>query len=343
MKALSIYLALTAAACAILPGPAAYGQRKQDPEAFYRSPHTMHGKTVVIPTGTTIEGRMDETIGSSVSKPGKRFTISIASPVLANGTDVIIPSGAKILGEVVEAIPHDKIPRKKGAPKPTGKLRVTMNGLQMPDGMTYPLVCSMTGEAMFMGNRVMANPTLGGGVGYMGTAASFEAVSPNLQQNLRRGGRGPQVVDPSKFMKDPIYGAAAAARSAMNRAGAKPLIRALVMRDRELYIDEGSSISVKLDAPLKIGINPTGTAGEALPELDTGSSGGLPEGESSGRRFARTRAPEQRSQPAGESPGDITDSDSPSGTAGDGGGQVPFPPAGGSGAGQGSPLSDDSF
>src|SRR5262249_53147865 len=159
-----------------------------------------------IPVGSTIEARMDSTIGSSVSQSGERFTVTVASPVLANGTDVIIPSGAQIMGEVVEAIPHDKLPRKKGYPIPTGKLRVNMNGLKMPDGLTYPIICSLTGETMVMGSRVMANPTLGGGIGYMGTAAGFEAVGPNAADAMRRSGRGPQVMNAQQFMRDPIYG-----------------------------------------------------------------------------------------------------------------------------------------
>src|SRR4029434_8693966 len=130
--------------------------------------------------------------------------------------------------------------------------RVNMNGLKMPDGMTYPIICSMTGETLVMGSRSMANPNLGGGVGYMGTATGFEAIGPNAADAMRRSGRGPRVMNAKQFMRDPIYGS-----QAMRGSGsANPSIRALVKRHNELYIDEGASITLKLDAPLSIGVNP---------------------------------------------------------------------------------------
>jgi len=317
MKLFTLCLSLAFLGAAVLPAAPCLAQRRSNPEAFYRAPDTMHGKTVIIPVGSTIEARMDSTIGSSVSQSGERFTVTVASPVVANGTDVIIPSGAQIMGEVVEAIPHDKLPRKKGYPIPTGKLRVNMNGLKMPDGLTYPIICSLTGETMVMGSRVMANPALGGGIGYMGTAAGFEAVGPNAADAMRRSGRGPQVMNAQQFMRDPIYGTQAAMRNAMR--GGAPSIRALVKRHNELYIDEGASVTLKLDAPLKIGVNPTGTAGEAMPALDTGRGSG--EGADSGQRFSRTRTPDTPAPAA--SGGDIGGG----GAAGGAQPQVPFSPA----------------
>ena len=43
-----------------------------------RVPATVNpsGRTVVIPAGTTFEGRIESTIGSSVSKQGQSFTIT---------------------------------------------------------------------------------------------------------------------------------------------------------------------------------------------------------------------------------------------------------------------------
>src|SRR4030095_3791143 len=139
-----------------------------------------------------------------------------------------------------------------------------------------------------MGSRSMANPNLGGGVGYMGTATGFEAIGPNAADAMRRSGRGPRVMNAKQFMRDPIYGS-----QAMRGSGsAKPSIRALVKRHNELYIDEGASITLKLDAPLRIGVNTTGTAGEALPELNTGRGS---DGEEPSRRFSRSRTPDASS------------------------------------------------
>ncbi len=75
----------------------------------------LEGKTILLPIGTTLEGRMDSTISSGHSKEGDRFTIGMSTPVLANGSDVIIPAGSQIMGEVVEAIASGKIKREEAA------------------------------------------------------------------------------------------------------------------------------------------------------------------------------------------------------------------------------------
>ena len=304
LLSVSLLLTLTQLVLPIVPGVLA--QRNENPETYYRAPSSMHGKTVLIPVGTTFEGRIDSTIGSSVSQTGERFTITMASPVLANGVDVIIPAGSQIQGEVVEAIPAKSFPHQKGMPKPTGKLRVQLTGLKTPDGLSYPMVASLTGETIIMGRKVMANPGLGGGVGYMGTAAGFEAVAPGMADRYRgRGGRGPTVVSPQQLMRDPLYGAMAGINPMMRTGMGQPTIRALVKRECDLYIDAGSPLSVKLDAPFKIGMAQTGTAGEALGDLDIGAGSG-----ESGRRFSRTKsgARGEQSQPTENYPGNTTGS-----------------------------------
>lgn len=306
MRRAVIWMLVAAASCG-----AVYAQRGGNPEAYYRAPSTMHGKTVVLPAGTTFEGRMDGTVGSRLSHAGERFTITLSAPILANGVDVIIPAGSQVIGEVVEAIPASKLPHEKNMPKPTGKLRVQLNGLQTPDGVNFPLVASMAGETITMGRRTMNNPNLGSGVGYMGSAASFEAVAPGMSdRNRGRGGRGPQVVTKQQMMRDAIYGMGNTGNS-MDRM-AKPTIRSLVKREHDLYIDSGSPITIRLDAPFKIGVNPVNPG-------DIGGAPGFGGSESSssdggGRRFSR------------------------GGNSTSGGGEEPFP---GDTAGSGSPRQPD--
>ncbi len=213
---------------------------------YYRSPSSIMGKTMIIPAGAIFEGRIDSTIGSRVSHPGDKFTITLSSPVLANGTTVIIPVGSQVLAEVVEAIPASHIQHKKGMPKPRGKLRVQLQSLRLPDGLTYPLVASLAGENIFQGGRKVENPNLGEGIGYVGTDTSFEAVRPRA----RYLGAGQQVLSKQEFLRDPIYG-----QSSTWITGS-PDIRSLVERNRELYIDKGSPLSIKLEAPFKIGFTP---------------------------------------------------------------------------------------
>lgn len=230
-----------------------YARENQDPEAYYKAPKSVHGKVVIIPMGTTFEGRIDTSIGSSISHQGQSFNIVMSTPVLANGIDVLIPQGALIVGEVVEAIPSSHLPHEKNMPKPCGKLRVQLSGLKMPDGTTYPLVANLIGEEgdkrHGRGGQVEG---LGGGVGYMGSTSSFEAVAPGMSDRYRGGrGRGPKVLTKEEVMRDPILG-----NSERRHMNQQATIRSLVRRKNDLYIDSGSPLSVKLAAPFKVGFRP---------------------------------------------------------------------------------------
>src|SRR5947207_1876547 len=57
----------------------AIAQRNMNPETYYRAPSSMHGKTVVLPAGTTFEGRMDNSVGSRISHQGERFTVTLST------------------------------------------------------------------------------------------------------------------------------------------------------------------------------------------------------------------------------------------------------------------------
>ena len=178
---------------------------------YYKAPTSYSGKTIVVPAGTTFEGLIDRTIGSSLSKQGTSFTISVSSPLLANSSDVLIPAGAIIIGQVVQAIPAKDVPHAKKE-KPVGKLRVQITALKMPDGMTYPMVASLVGEETvsrnpYMYNQFTANnnPVRGSGIAYLGTPSGFETVAPGkARYNSRTGIQ--QVITKNEMMNDPIMG-----------------------------------------------------------------------------------------------------------------------------------------
>lgn len=262
------------AALSIASGPFVYpadAQRSQSADSLYRGAQTMHGKTVIIPIGVDFEGRLDHTIGSSVSKQGERFEVEVSSPVLANGTDVLIPAGSAVIGEVVECIPSSRLPHQKGFPKPTGKLRVQLSGLRTPDGVTYPMVASLAGETQARGgggggrgNRggmERPNTHLGHGVAYVGTQASFEAVAPGAAQRFRaKPGQPPKLVTPQEIMRDAIYGTGQAGTAASGLSH----IRSLVKRNSNLWILAGSPLSIRIDAPFKMGIAPAAGSASVL-------------------------------------------------------------------------------
>ncbi len=205
------------------------------------------GKTILIPAGTTLEGRIDTKIGSAFSRAGQKFNVTLASPVLGNGQAVLIPAGSQLTGEVVEAIPSGHLEHAKKTPKPMGKLRVQLTGLRTPDGTTYPLVASFIGEVPkknpSAGGRT-TGPELGTGVAYIGSQSNFNRIYPAA------GGRSGPLVTKQQMLNNPLYG------DPEHGAGLGGGIRSLLKRGRELIIYQGSPMSVRLDAPLEMAVVP---------------------------------------------------------------------------------------
>ena len=254
-KILAAGLLLSIAGASPLDASAQQRTKRSDPNTYYRAAHTMSGKTIILPIGTTFEGRMSTSISSAKSHSGQAFSIILSSPLLANGTDVVIPAGSEVIGEVVEAIPSRAFPRKKKMPPPRGKLRIQLNQLRTPDGTSYPLVANLAGEVEdTKGGRGRTGPTLGSSVAYVGTAAAFEAVAPgsNRYGGGRGGqqGRGPDYVRKREFMSHEIYGTG----GDRNQGQDDNRIRSLVIRKYDYWIDEGSPLTVRTGAPLKLGI-----------------------------------------------------------------------------------------
>ena len=223
---------------------------------YYKAPASFAGKTFVVPAGTTFEGRIETTIGSTVSKQGSPFTISITSPIFTNASDVLIPAGAIVIGEVVQAIPAKDVPHVKKV-KSVGKLRVQINALKMPDGMTYPMIASLVGEEAIANNPYQANniinPVRGSGISYVSTPTGFESVAPGRAHYNPRTGAS-QVVTKNEMLNDPIMGR----ERGMN--GDKTAMRSLVKKKHNLFIYNGSPLTIRLEAPLKLGIG--SSAGE---------------------------------------------------------------------------------
>jgi hypothetical protein len=239
-------------------------KRTADPDGYYHSPSSMHGKTVVLPIGTTFEARIDQTISSEHSRNGQRFNLIVDSPVLVNGTDVVIPEGSRVIGEVVEALPAADNPRHLNEPKwhVRGRLRIKVSSLVTPDGSTYPLVAQPLGEIPKHSSD--RRTPLGMSVGYMGTAASFEAGNLNRQQNLQniKRGRGPVPMHKADFLKDDVMGT-----GGENFRGDDAVIRSLVLKKRDYYIYAGSPMTLKVMTPFKIGVN-TPSIGNAVGSVE---------------------------------------------------------------------------
>lgn len=288
MKKAKTFLTLSVLALAsltILP-PAIAQQRvkRSDPNTYYRAPASMAGKMIVLPIGTTFEGRLNKTLSSAKSHPGESFSIVLAAPVLANGIDVIIPAGSEVVGEIVEAISSKSQPKIKHGPIPRGKLRIQITQLRTPDGTSFPLVANLIGEdpgdKRRGGGRMQTQ--LGSSVGYVGTSEAFEAIAPgaNRYGKTYTSQKGPDYVKKREFLAHEIYGNGADDY----KTGAEDRrIRSLVLRKMDLWMDSGSPLTVKLQAPLRLSLSPHNegvpvgavdqTAPEELPPPSAGAGG----------------------------------------------------------------------
>jgi hypothetical protein len=205
--------------------------------------------SLIIPAGTIFEGRIDTKIGSTISHAGQRFHIVVANPVLANGTTVLIPAGARVLGEVVEAIPASHVYHEKGMVKPKGKLRVQLTALEMPSGAIFPMVASLAGEYFGSAHRHTDNPNLGRGVGYVGSSAGFNQVTPQSQYASNGRTLKPQLVGRDQMLHDPLYGVS---QPQGNMGYNKPVYRELEQHGNNIEIENNSPLSIRLDAALRI-------------------------------------------------------------------------------------------
>lgn len=80
----------------------AYSQQQQQPQQ--PPPPPPPPPTAVIPAGTLVRVRLDQDLGSKISRPGDSFAASVAAPVVVNGR-TIIPLDARASGTVIDAKP----------------------------------------------------------------------------------------------------------------------------------------------------------------------------------------------------------------------------------------------
>ncbi len=110
---------------------------------------------VTVPAGHTMVVRLNEAVGSKISKPGDTFSAVVAEPVDVDGK-VVIPKGAEATGTVVDAAPLGRF--KGGA-----RLRITLNSISTGSG-TYKLETAAVSHAI-KGKGKRTAVMVGGGAG----------------------------------------------------------------------------------------------------------------------------------------------------------------------------------
>lgn len=94
-----------------------------------------------LPAGTQIHATLDTPLSTRTTKPGDRFTATIAEQVSAGKESaVVIPTGARLEGEVAEAEESSKtLTGLKGM----AKLNLHFRDVVLPSGETLPLTATL--------------------------------------------------------------------------------------------------------------------------------------------------------------------------------------------------------
>lgn len=63
---------------------------------------------LVVPAGTTVRVRLDQSLGTKFNRPGDRFSATLETPLIADGR-AVVPAGAHVTGVVREAAPSGRL------------------------------------------------------------------------------------------------------------------------------------------------------------------------------------------------------------------------------------------
>jgi hypothetical protein len=92
-----------------------------------------------IASGAEIRATLDTPLSTRTSRPGDRFTATVAIPARGSNGAVVIPSGARVEGEVAE--PEEE--KTLAALRDKGVLSLRFRDLVLPNGQTLPLAATL--------------------------------------------------------------------------------------------------------------------------------------------------------------------------------------------------------
>jgi hypothetical protein len=117
-----------------------YSTQSANPQSSITSSSNVAGGAGTVAANTEIHATLDTPLSTKTSKPGDRFTATLAQPVQgSNGNGVVIPAGARIEGEVSEADQGKTLPALRGK----GKLNLRFRDMVLPNGQTLPLTATL--------------------------------------------------------------------------------------------------------------------------------------------------------------------------------------------------------
>ena len=108
---------------------------------------------LVIPEGTTLSVRLQDSLSSATSHSGDNFSATLMHPITVDGKE-IVPAQSEVRGTVSDA-------QAKGKIKGEARLKLVLNSITVR-GQSYPIQTSMTGFAQ-QGKGKRTAVTTGGG------------------------------------------------------------------------------------------------------------------------------------------------------------------------------------
>jgi type IV secretion system protein VirB10 len=179
---------------------------------------------IVVPAGTIIPISLTNRITTKHARDGDGVYGKVAFPITINNK-IVIPEGSHVRGKISQI-------RKPGKVKGKGELTLTFQTLVLPNGTTLPIYTSLggvggagerTGEATVQGDS-----SKGEDAKTVGTTAAQGALIGVIADRGKGAGIGAG-----------IGGAAGAAA-------------VLLTRGKDLVLESGTTIEIRLDRPLEL-------------------------------------------------------------------------------------------
>jgi hypothetical protein len=131
-------------------------------------------KMITVPAGTTILVRMLDTVDSSKNPPGSRFTATLETNLVVNGS-VIVPQGNTVYGRLAQA-------KQAGRATGSSELQLELTDIVV-HGTAYPLLTSDYQVKGSSSGKRSAKRLLGGA----GLGAAIGAVAGNAGKGAAIG------------------------------------------------------------------------------------------------------------------------------------------------------------
>lgn len=187
----------------------------------------VYGPTVQVAEGTRIQGTLDHRLDTKTAQAGDRFSLTVSVPVWV-GAVAAIPAGSTIQGTVQQASRGGKL-------SGNAQLQLQFTTLTVPGQTPVPLYATTTGvgaDAQNVGGVNSEEGTVTGQSAETGKHAATGAAIGAVLGGIFGGGSG--------ILRGGAAGAAA------GTAGV------LLSHKKDLVLDQGETISLKLDRPLQL-------------------------------------------------------------------------------------------